>query len=300
MRRSMNRRNFVKTAGAVGIGLSGLGSAGLWAAEPGKVAPNAEKLGWRLGCGAWTFHLFTLFEAIDKTASLGLHYLESGPMKLSKAQPNVAFDENSPADVRKTVKQKLADSGVTLVSYGLSPLAKDMTHKTFDFAKEMGVEMILCEPAEPVRQKTESLDKLCEEYKIKATIHNHAKPTHYWNPDIVLAACRDRSKWIGACADTGHWMRSGLNPVDCLKKLEGRIVSVHFKDLNRAGVRDAHDVPWGTGVCNVKAMLAEIHRQGLKVPFFVEYEYNWENNLPEIAQGVAYFDRVAAELAAGG
>ena len=26
----------------------------------------------------------------------------------------------------------------------------------------------------------------------------------------------------GACADTGHWPRSGLVAVDCLKKLEGR------------------------------------------------------------------------------
>ena len=51
-------------------------------------------------------------------------------------------------------------------------------------------------------------------------------------------------------------MRSGLNPVECLKKLEGRLISFHFKDLNKAG-GDAHDVPWGTGACNVPAMLAE-------------------------------------------
>jgi sugar phosphate isomerase/epimerase len=298
---NLKRRDFLKTTGAVGvgIGLSGLGRSHLRAAEVRKGAPNAEQLGWRLGCGAWTFHLFTLFEAIDKTASLGLRYLETGAMKLSKAQPNVTFDENSPADVRKTVRQKLADSGVTLVSYGMSPIAKDVTRKTFDFAKEMGAEIILNEPAEPARQKTQALDKLCEEYKIGVAIHNHPKPWHYWNPDTVLEVCQGRSKRIGACADTGHWMRCGLNPIDCLRKLEGRIISLHLKDLNRASL-EAHDVPWGTGVGNVKAMLAEIHRQGLKVPFFVEYEYNWENNLPEIAKSIAYFDGLAAKLAKEG
>ena len=100
------------------------------------------------------------------------------------------------------------------------------------------------------------LDKLCEEYDLKLAIHDHPKPTRYWNPDFVLRVCRDRSHRIGACADTGHWMRSGLNPVECLKKLEGRLISFHFKDLNKAG-GDAHDVPWGTGACNVPAMLAE-------------------------------------------
>ena len=92
-------------------------------------------------------------------------------------------------------------------------------------------------------------------------------------------------------------MRSGLNPVECLKKLEGRIISFHFKDLNEAALQ-AHDVPWGTGVCDVKGMLTEIRRQRLKAVFSIEYEYNWENSLPEIAQCVEYFDKVAAELAA--
>jgi len=37
-----------------------------------------ERLGWRLGVEAYTFHKFTLFEAIEKTAQLGLPFLEIG------------------------------------------------------------------------------------------------------------------------------------------------------------------------------------------------------------------------------
>jgi len=55
-------------------------------------------------------------------------------------------------------------------------------------------------------------------------------------------------------------------------------------------------VPWGTGVNDVKATLTEIHRQGIKAVFSIEYEYHWTNSLPEIAKCVAYFDKVAAEL----
>jgi L-ribulose-5-phosphate 3-epimerase UlaE len=79
--------------------------------------------------------------------------------------------------------------------------------------------------------------------------------------------------------------------------LEGHIITLHFKDLNKLGP-DAHDVPWGTGVCDVRGMLFEIRRQGIKPAFFVEYEHNWGKSLPEIAQCVEYFDRVAIELAA--
>ena len=51
----------------------------------------------------------------------------------------------------------------------------------------------------------------------------------------VLAAIKGRTPLMGACADVGHWMRSGLDPVECLKKLEGHIICLHFKDLNEMG-----------------------------------------------------------------
>ena len=165
--------------------------------------------------------------------------------------------------------------------------------KTFDFAKDMGIETIVSEPKEGEFQE---LDVLCGEYQINVAIHDHPKPSPYWNPDTVLKVTKGLSKRIGACCDVGHWLRSGLIAVECLKKLEGRIISFHFKDLNKAGP-DAHDVPWGTGVNNVKGMLTEVHRQGVKAVFSIEYEHNWDHSLPEIALCVAYFDKVAAGLA---
>jgi sugar phosphate isomerase/epimerase len=297
MKYQMNRRGFLTTTSVgVGIGLTGLGGSRLLAADLANGAPNAEKLGWHLGMQAWTFHQSTLYDAIDKTASLGLHYIEAIPgQKLTDDLPDAKMGEGLSADARKAVKQKLADSGVKLVNYGVCGLSKDpdQSRKTFEFAKDMGIETLVSEPAEDA---FETLDKLCEEYGINIALHNHPKPSHYWNPDTVLKVCQGRSKRIGSCADTGHWARSGLNPIECLKKLKGRIISFHFKDLNKIGP-DAHDVPWGTGVCDVKGMLTEIRRQKIKAVFSIEYEYNWGKALPEIAKSVAYFDRAAAEIA---
>ncbi|MBA7669817.1 hypothetical protein ES703_77951 [subsurface metagenome] len=247
--------------------------------------------GWRLGTQAWTFRKFTFYEAIDKTASLGLDWIEAYPgQRLSKERPDVRFDHDTPTEIREQVKQKLKDAGVKLVNYGVVGLPNDEAEcrKVFDFAKDMGIETLVSEPPE---EAFDLLEKLCEEYKIKVAIHNHPKPSRYWDPDKVLAVCKGRSKLIGACADTGHWMRSGINPVRALKMLEGRIVSLHFKDIG-----DGHDVPWGTGECDVKAMLEELNRQNFKGVFSIEYEYNWENSVPEIRQCVEYFNKVASKL----
>jgi sugar phosphate isomerase/epimerase len=297
MSQKFDRRGFLKTSGAIGLGFGLLsGTSNVFAEETAPGAPHAEKIGWRLGCQAYSFNRFTFFDAVDKTASVGLKYIEAYPGQRLSKDNSAAIGENLSADDRKIVKKKLADSGVKLVNYGVCGLSKNEaeSRKVFEFAKDMGIETIVSEPGEDAM---ETLDKLCGEFDINVAIHNHPKPSHYWNPDTVLKAVEGRSKRIGACTDTGHWVRSGLKPLECLKKMEGRIISLHFKDLNELSPA-AHDVPWGTGVSNVKEMLAEIHRQGIKAVFSIEYEYHWDNSLPEIAQCVANFDKFAAELQA--
>jgi sugar phosphate isomerase/epimerase len=288
----INRRAFLRAGVALGAGAAFVNR--IPAKEPaGKGAPNAGKLGWRLGCQAWCFNKFTFYEAIDKTASLGLHYIEAFPsQKLSSKKPNVKMGPGMLADDRKETQKRLEDSGVKVVSIGVGPYDKSM----FDFAKEMGIENIV---SEPKFGDFDKIDKLCEEYDINLAIHDHPKPSPYWNPDTVLKHVQGHSKRIGACCDTGHWMRSGVNVLEALKKLEGRIIEFHFKDLNVDGMA-GHDVPWGTGKGDPKAWMVEVKRQGIKPLFNVEYEYHFENSLPEIALCVAYFDKVAGELAGTG
>jgi sugar phosphate isomerase/epimerase len=292
MTHSIKRRDFLMTAGALGAGL-GLSTSlcsRLLAADAPKGTPNAEKLGWRLAVQAYSFNRYTFFEAVDMTVAAGLRYIEIFPGQQISKTIHAKMDASMTPDMRKEVLKKLSDSGVKALSFGVG--ASDRKH--FEFAKEMGLETLVAEPNE---NAFDEIDKLCVEYDINVAIHNHPRPSHYWNPDTVLKVCKGRSKRIGSCADTGHWARCGLKPLDCIKKLKGRIISFHFKDLNQMGPR-AHDVPWGTGVCDVKGMLAEIHRQGLKAEFAIEYEYHWENSVPDMILCAAYFDKIAAELAA--
>ena len=253
---------------------------------------------WKLGMQAYSFNRFTFFEAIDKNAALEMKYIEAYPgQRLSKEKPDVRMDHNMSSADRKLVLQKLQDSGVKLMNYGVVPLPNNETEcrKVFDFAKEMGIQTIVSEPPEDA---FDLIDKLCKEYQISVALHNHPKPSHYWDPDTVLRLCEGRSKWIGACADTGHWTRSGVDPLKAIQKLGAakRIISLHFKDLNEFGVRNAHDVPWGTGVSQADAILTELDRQKFKGVFSIEYEHNWLDSMPEISKCVAFFRKTAAEL----
>ncbi len=267
-------------------------------AAAAKAPKPAKGPQWRLAVQAYTFNRFTFFEAIDKAKSIGLKYIEAYPgQKLSKEKSDVRFDHNISPEIMKEVQQKLNDAGIKLVNYGVVDLGKDeaSARKVFEFAKKMGIRTIVAEPDPAV---FDALEKLTKEYKIRVAIHNHPKGPHsrYWDPQTVLDAVKNRSKMIGACADTGHWPRSGLSPLECLKKLEGRIISLHFKDLNELNKPEAHDVVWGTGKCDVPALLAELKRQNFRGVFSVEYEHNWENSVPEIKQCLEAFRKMAKEL----
>lgn len=253
---------------------------------------------WKLGPQAYTFRLFTFYEAVDKAKSIGLHYIEAYPgQKLSKEKSDVAVSHNMSSQDKKEMMQKLRSAGVKLINYGVVALPNDEEEcrKVFDFAKEMRIETIVSEPPEDA---FELIDRLCNEYRINVAVHNHPKPSHYWNPDTVMKVCKGRSKWIGACADTGHWTRSGIDPLEAVKKLgkAGRIKSAHFKDLNEFGNRRAHDVIWGTGKSKALEVLTELASQGYEGSFSIEYEYNWENSLPEIKKCVEFFRKTTAKL----
>ncbi len=252
---------------------------------------------WRLGTQAYTFHKFTLAEAMEKASALGLRLIEMYPgQTLSPDRADVRFDHNAPAELRGQVREMLARHGLTVVNYGVVGLKADEAEarRIFDFAREMGIETVVSEP-EDTPACWQLLDRLTQEYGINLAVHNHPKPSHYWDPKVVLERVRGLNPRIGACADTGHWLRSGVEPLEALRLLEGRIITLHFKDLN-AAAPDAHDVIWGTGRASARALLEELHRQGFDGVFSIEYEHNWLNSMPEIAGCIAFFDQATAEL----
>lgn len=256
---------------------------------------------WRLAMMSYTFRNFSVFEAIDKTKALDLKYIEEFSWhKVGGPCGDALFNETASPEVRQAIKDKLKASGVKIVGCYVQAIGKDeaASRRTFEFCKDMGIEYIVCEP-EP--GDLALVDKLACEYKVYVAIHNHWKDVNKpdyrnWNPDEVLKMVQNRSKWIGLCADTGHWARSGLDTVEAIRKCKGRIVSLHLKDVEKTDPK-AHDVVWGSGVANLSGVLAELAHQKFRGVFSIEYEANPDNNTAEVAQCIKFFNQVSNELA---
>jgi sugar phosphate isomerase/epimerase len=295
MNRAVDRRCFLKTTTAIGAGLA-LGLPGLAVAGPTKAGPGAAKLGWRLGCAAYSFNQLSLAETLEKVVALGLDEIEGFTwQRLSPAKPKVQTNPAMSADDRKELKQRLADANVKMVSCYCQALDKeDVCRKTFEFAKELGIGILV---AEPPFEAYDMIEKFCDQYQINLAVHNHPEPSKYWNPDTLLGLVKGRSPRIGACADTGHWVRSGLNPAEVLKRFEGRLISLHLKDMSAFGRKEAECVPWGTGKGAIPAILQELRRQHFQGLFAIEYEPYTPKSFDNIVQCIAYFNKTATELA---
>ena len=247
--------------------------------------------GFFIGCQAYTFNHFTVFEAIEKTAEAGGKVIEFYPgQKLSKEEPKVAWDHNASPETIQKVKDKLAEYKIKAVNYGVVQIPKDedKARKIFDFAKTMGLRAVTTESVDAI----DTIEKMVKEYDIMVGFHDHPKQPNnpgykMWDPNYVLSVVKDRDPRIGSCADIGHWVRSGLKPVDCLRILKGHIISSHMKDLNEMAP-NAHDVPFGTGVSDIPGVLDELKTQGFEGNVSIEYEYHWENSVPEVAQCVGF------------
>lgn len=271
--------------------LSGCGSS-----NRGHIKQNQHpetKLGWQLGAQAYTFKKFTFTEAVSKIASCDLQYVEAYPQQEIGGGIQEKMDYHMSDSSRAYLKKLLKDNNVRWLVYGVMK-AKEAPEwrKIFEFAKGMGIETITCEPDVAM---LDEISKLCEEFDIRAAIHNHASPSYYWNPETVLAAIQGQSNKIGVAADIGHWVRSELDPVESLKKLEGKVYHLHFKDLNEKDSKSAHDVHWGTGVNNVPEVIEELKRQKFKGMIAAEYEYNWDNNVEDVRISVDNFRKILVE-----
>jgi len=256
-------------------------------------ASSGSTAGFKLGVQMWTFRMFTFMEALDKVDSSGIKNIEAfWGQKLGGSFPGEFGPRMSPV-TRAGLKKVLQDKGIQVIAMGvITPKDKDEWIKAFELAKDFGMSYITCEP---IKTQWDMIDSLAGVYGIKLAIHDHPKPNPYWSPDSVLAAIKNH-KNIGSCADVGHWARNGLNPVECLKKLDGHIYGVHLKDIIKFDDTKAADTVVAKGVIDFPAVFAELKRQNFNGMLSIEHESNWYHGLPDVIETKNYFDGQIAKL----
>jgi len=264
-----------------------LAAGTLWTSPASAADPPAGRDA--LGVAAYTFRDLSFLEAIEKTAGLGVRFIEAfGNQRLAPDSDVKVGSELSAADLAR-IHEALATHGLTLTSIYIHSLPGDPEQAAgiFERVKRLGAGLIVAEPASG---DLDVIEPLCDRYGIDLALHNHATDkSEYHDPRYLATVLSGRGPRIGACCDTGHWQRRGLDPVEGLRTLAGRIFSLHLKDLDEARP-DGHDVPWGTGRGRVADVFAELERQGARPRIVaIEYEHDVGRSLPQVEQCVAFY-----------
>jgi sugar phosphate isomerase/epimerase len=270
--------------------VAALGGPGAFAASP--ISDDCRIGGFVIGPQAGCFKNFSVYEAIDKTAQAGARAIEFS-FRLKKLAPDrtgVQFNSDLPDAEVMALKAKLAERGIRAVSYGAVPIPADEAgaRKVFEFARKLDLPTIITESEGSI----DVIEKLVREYDIRVAFHNHYQrenePNYrLWDPKYVRALIANRDHRIGACPDVGHWQTSGIRAIDGLRILEGRILAVHLKDRPALGTGQ-HDVVFGAGISDIGGLLAELRRQHFDGHITIEYEWNWDDSVPDIAQCLGF------------
>lgn len=247
--------------------------------------------GFAVGVQSYTFNRFSAFQAIEKTAEAGGRVIEIYPGQRFKEDDDTPFHAISDDQIEE-LKEKLREHDIQLVNYGVAGMSTpEDARRVFEFAQKLGVPAVTSNPN--THDEMDYIEELVKEFDIMMAIHNHPRPEDpesdymIWDPNHVADLLDGRDPRLGICADTGHWIRSGISPVEALQISQGRIISLHLKDVE-AYDRQAEDVIFGTGVGDVSDVLLELQRQNFAGHISIEYEANWYNNVPEVAQNVGF------------
>lgn len=254
--------------------------------------------GFAVGAQSYTFNRYNVFEAIEMNARAGGRVIELFRQRISDDESDdTRLMPGVTTDVIDSVKEKLAEHDMIVVNYGniQLPNDEDALREIFDFARELGVKAITSEPS---MEAMDLIEQMVIEYDIAVAVHNHPpRPNrpdyHHWDPEFVLSLVDGRDPRVGVSADIGHYIRSNIDPVEALQILEGRIISMHFTDVSEWGPGGV-DVPAGTGVADLPAVLEELKRQNFGGNISIEYESNWYENVTDVAQFVGFIRGWAA------
>ena len=277
----LNRRDFL-SASAIGIAAT---YSGIAAAADAK----DPYLGLKMGLQSYSLRAFSVEEALAQTKTLGMKYWEAFPnhIPMGTLPKHIA-----------TQKELMSKAGITLISYGVVPFDSNESaaRERFEFAKGMGIKSLSADP-NPDKATFDLLDKLVAEYDVAIAIHNHGPGHRYNKISDVENVVKDRHPKIGACVDTGHYLRSDEDPVDAIRRLNKRVFGVHLKDVKTiAGGQKQFKIA-GEGDLKVTELLKVLKEQKYEYCVAIEYEENEKQPLADIESCLKHVRDCAAKLA---
>ena len=250
---------------------------------------------WKFGVALWTFHDVNFPVSLERVDSAGLKYIEPNTFHRAGPELNDSMIFQLSAAGLEKLKTLIAQKGLVCESiYIVGDSTVNSWVKQFEIAKQFGVKYVTTEP--PLNLWDE-IDSLAGVYGMKVAIHEHWKTnSHYWNTDTTLMAIKDHPNFK-VCADLGHWPKSGIDPLDAVKKLEGHILGIHFKDIAAYDDPGLKDLVTGTGVVKFPEIFTELKRQNFNGYIYIERDsIEHGGNVASVLQEIKYYNDQISKL----
>lgn len=263
----------------------------LGVAQSKKVSTPKGIDNWKLGLSLYTFSTMSFPEQLDYADSVSIKYVEGFTFAKAGADLKDSLIMNLSVSGIENLKAKIKSKGIKMESiYITGGKTVALWKRDFEIAKRLGAKFVT---AEPPKNMWDSVDSLAKVFGMKVALHNHWNGNSiYWHPDSVLAAINGHSNF-GACPDLGHYPKSGINPLDAVKKLEGKIIGIHLKDIEEYNNKLLKDVIVGTGIIDFPAIFNELKRQHFKGIINIERDTKeLPNNLNSVKQTVNYYYKI--------
>ncbi|MEO7598029.1 MAG: sugar phosphate isomerase/epimerase [Opitutus sp.] len=215
---------------------------------------RAADTGPQLGLQTWTCRNMTFDEVV---AFVDKHHIKYLQLIAKHIDPKGTKEEA----LRK--KAVLDQHGLVCYTFGVNgtSMDKEDNRKLFEFAKLMGIGLIVVEPK--TMGEWDNLEALVKEYDIKLAIHNHGTGSVYGDPATVKSVLAARDARIGVCLDVGWVTAAGFDAAKVFREYNGRVFDMHLKDkrVDKSGEKPVVlDVEIGTGEANYNDLFAEIKK----------------------------------------
>lgn len=263
---ALSRRHFLGAAAAA-VAVPLLTGSRLVAANV--AAARDEFGGFPLGVQSYSLRNFDLQQCLRQVQELGLHFIEF-------------YSKHMPLDISseqlEATRKLLAAAELQVNAHGVNDFSRDheANRKIFEFAKRTGIKNIT---ANPQKDAFDSLDKLCAEYDIRVCIHNHGPGAIYDKISDVVEIVKGRHPNIGACIDTGHFIRSAEDPVKAVYELKGRVFALHVKD-EAEQKPNSHNVIIGQGHLDLVGLFGALRETGFPKDGSISLEYEAKPESP--------------------
>jgi len=234
-----------------------------------------------VGIAGYTFLNFDIPQSIQMMQRVDVHFMSIKDFHLPLNSSKEKIDE---------VVKQFGDAGISIYAVGVIYMKdKDAVDQAFEYAKNVGVSIIVGVPAHDL---IDYVEQKVKSYNIKLAIHNHGPEDKlYPNPQIGYDLIKNKDARMGLCLDIGHAQRAGVDPAKAVLKYNKRIFDLHIKDVTKAE-QDGEAIEAGRGIINFPAFVKALRKIKYPGHCSIEFEKDMKDPLPGIAESVGYFKGV--------